>query len=281
MIDLLNSLKNTRRLRTLELLSAEKATITNLQQKLEKKGFAHSQNTILIEYLLPLEEVGLIEEDQNQYWATDFGTKILELVKNLQEFAEMLPPHSECFEETTSTVLLDGPQTFEALKSKVSVASIARVLMRLQDAGLVTGTEERDYIFYLRTKRDSEKENLTSAEAKVYLGIPAMGIAVRKLAPIVGLSLRRTYKYLRKLRGKKLVFTRKIPRVYELTARGAYIAATLRSVHQIASETLLASAILTKDVDTQRFAALNENGDTNGLGQNKTPLTTVLQHQQF
>lgn len=278
MIDLLNSLKNTRRLQTLELLCTEKTTSAILQRSLEKKGFIHSQNTILTEYLLPLEDVGLIENDQNQYWATEFGTRILGLIRDLENFGETLPPHSECFEETTSNILLEGPKTFEDLKAMVPAASIARVLMRLQEAGLITGTEERDYIFYLRTKRNPEKENLSPTEGKVYEGIPTVGIAVRKLAPAIGLSLRRTYKYLRKLRGKKLVFTRKIPKVYELTAKGAYIAVTLRSVHDIAFETLLASAMLTKDDNMQTLVTLNEDHSKNGLGEDTAPLTAWLQH---
>jgi predicted transcriptional regulator len=278
MIDLLNSLKNTRRLQALELLSRERATVAVLQVRLEKKGFIHSQNTIVREYLLPLEDVGLIENEQNQYWTTEFGNRILGLIKDLQEFGETLPAHSECFEETASDILLDGPKTFEDLKTKVPAASIARVLMRLQEAGLITGTEKRDYIFYLRTKRRREKEDLSPTEERVYEGIPAAGVAVRKLAPAIGLSLRRTYKYLRKLRGKKLVFTRKIPKVYELTAKGAYIAVTLRSVHSIALETLLASAILTNDHDVQTLMTLNEHNGKIGLREDTAPLTAWLQH---
>ena len=63
------------------------------------------------------------------------------------------------------------------------------------------------------------------------------GISVKKLAEKTGLSVRRIYKYLRGLKGKKLVFTRKTPRSYSLTAKGKKLAYLLQELQNLVEET--------------------------------------------
>ena len=97
MINLLNALKNDRRLQILEIVSEGCYSIAKLQQELKKRGYHHSQQTIAKEYLIPLLEVGLTGEDQNRYYATVFGFRLNELIKDFSDVENVLPPHSFCW----------------------------------------------------------------------------------------------------------------------------------------------------------------------------------------
>jgi predicted transcriptional regulator len=236
MIKLLNTLKNIRRLQTLETISEGYYSIVRLQQELKKRGYYHSQQTIAEEYLTPLIEVGLSEEDQNRYYATAFGRRLNELMKDFSDVENVLPPHSECYEETALSMLLDKPKTYEDLRSVIPAKSVARVLNRLQKAKLVERAKENDYVFFFRTKRDSNIAKVSPTERRVYENIPTDGISARKLVEKTRISLRRTYKYLRRLKGKKLVFTRKRQKSYALTAEGLQITLMLNGIHDLALE---------------------------------------------
>ena len=48
--------------------------------------------------------------------------------------------------------------------------------------------------------------------------------------------MRRTYKILRGLKGKKLIFTRRTPKVYGLTCKGIKLASALQDLQQIINE---------------------------------------------
>jgi predicted transcriptional regulator len=103
-------------------------------------------------------------------------------------------------------------------------------------------------VFYFKTKRDSDGLEVSPTEKRVYANISNEGIPAKKIATKTGISLRRTYKYLRKLRGKKLVFARTIPKSYGLTANGVEMAAMLKRVHDSAVDTLAVMVQLVKDV---------------------------------
>jgi predicted transcriptional regulator len=237
MIKLLNTLKNDRRLQILEIISEGCHSIARLQQELKKRGYYHSQQTIAEEYLTPLLEVGLAEEDQNRYYATVFGCRLNKLIKDFSDVENVLPPHSECYEETALGMLLDKPKTYEDLKSMIPAKSVARILNRLQKAKLVETAKENDYIFYFQTKRDSKSTKFSPTEKRVYENIPIEGISARKLAEKTSISLRRTYKYLRMLKGKKMVFKKKRPKSYALTAKGLKIAKMLKGIRNLTLET--------------------------------------------
>ena len=59
-----------------------------------------------------------------------------------------------------------------------------------------------------------QERNLYRTERKVYDQYYE-GISAGKLVKETGLSMRRTYKYSRGLKGKKLVFIRRTPKAYE------------------------------------------------------------------
>jgi len=256
MVKLLNTLKNDRRLQILEIISEWCHSIARLQQELKKRGYYHSQQTIAEEYLTPLIEVGLAGEDQNRYYATVFGCRLNELIKDFSDVENVLPPHSECYEETALGMLLDKPKTYEDLKSMIPAKSVARILNRLQKAKLVETTKENDYIFYFQTKRDSNTINFSPTERRIYENIPIKGIPARKLAEKTSISLRRTYKYLRRLKGKKLVFARKRPKSYALTARGLKIAKMLKGLRNLTLETLSAASPIVNSNGSQEFLKL-------------------------
>jgi predicted transcriptional regulator len=235
--DLLNVLKNRTRFAILQTIE-KTHSVSKLQQELKRAGYMHSQDTITAEYLRPLVKVGLAAESQDQFFATAFGGKLASLIENIPEFTEILPAHSECYEENILKSLFNGPRTFEEIKDLVPSKIVSRILKRLKAVGLMDTPEDRDYIFFFRSKRDSDKEALTTTEAKVYHNIPNEGISAKKLSQKAELSLRRTYKYVRGLKGKKLVFARKTPKTYTLTDKGERLAWLLIELHRLVGETV-------------------------------------------
>jgi predicted transcriptional regulator len=235
--DLFNVLKNNTRLHILRAIVKHRYSVSKLQEELKKAGHSHSQDTINQEYLRPLLAVGLAAETQEQYYATTFGGKLNELIGDFSEFATVLPAHSECYEEALLNALLPGSKTFEEIDALVSSKVASRILKRLRTAGLIETPKERDYVFFFRSKRDPNKETLSSTERKVYDNISEEGISAKKLAEKTGISMRRTYKYLRGLKGKKLVFTRKTPKVYGLTDKGEKLASLLHELQNLVEET--------------------------------------------
>jgi predicted transcriptional regulator len=281
MTNLLNTLKNERRLQLLEIISVEPHSIAQLQQKLRKLGFNHSQQTIGQEYLNPLTTVGLTDENQNLYHSTLFGRRICDLVKDFHDLERLLSPHSECYEEIALDALMKGPRTYEGLRRIIPEKSLARVLSRLQKAALAETNAEKDYIFFFATKRSPDRSVFSPTEKKVYKVIPKEGISARSLAREAGISLRRTYKYLRKLKGKKLVFTRKRPTTYSTTAKGARVGTMLEAIHKLAVEALNAAAYLVDDENLVEKVELNvETAEKKRKNERLVPLTKIQPFRQ-
>jgi DNA-binding HxlR family transcriptional regulator len=235
--ELFNVLKNETRLHILKAIADGRYSVSQLQQELKKTGHTHSQETISEEYLQPLMAVGLANESRDEYYATHFGGRLTEILGVFPEFADVLPAHSECYEETLLQALLAGPKTFEDIETVISGRIASRILKRLREVGLIETPEDRDYIFFFKSKRDPSKETFAETEQKVYQCIPSEGISAGKLSKQTGLSMRRTYKYLRGLKGKKLVFIRKTPKAYGLTCKGEMLASVLEGLHEIVEET--------------------------------------------
>lgn len=233
---LLNTLKNERRLKILELLDKSAISIPYLQKELKDLGFGHSQETILSEYIEPLMATGLVCENSGHFKATTFGFEIGQLFANMGDKERVLPPHSECYEEKVIEALFEGPKAYDELKLLVSSESLKRVVARLLEAGLVTKNGENNYVYYFRTKRPIGMETLSSTEKRVYESICDEGLTGEKLAEKTGITLRRTYKYIRKLKGKKLVFKRICPKTFNLTEDGVKVAMFLAKLCAIVKE---------------------------------------------
>jgi DNA-binding HxlR family transcriptional regulator len=247
--DLFNVLKNQTRFHILKSIVKGKYSVSQIQQELKKTGHSHSQDTINEEYLQPLMEVGLANEARDEYYATTFGGRLTELLCDFPEYVNMLPAHSECYEETLLRALLEGPKTFEDIQTLISPKITSRILKRLRAVGLIETPQERDYVFFFKSKRDSTKETFTPTERKVYDAISPDGFSAGKLAKETGLSMRRTYKYLRGLKGKKLVFIRRTPKMYGLTDKGEKLASILNGLHQLVADTWSSSQHLINDSD--------------------------------
>jgi DNA-binding HxlR family transcriptional regulator len=234
--DLFNVLKNETRLHILNAIVKGRYSVSQLQQELKKAGYCHSQETIAEEYVRPLMDVGLAAENRDEYYATIFGGRLNEVLEGFPEFGNVLPAHSECYEETLLSALLSGPKTFQEVEELISPKGASRVLKRLKTGELIETPEERDYVFFFRSKRDPNKESFFVTERVVYDSIPEDGISAKKLAEKTGLSMRRIYKYLRGLKGKKLVFTRKTPKSYGLTEKGERLALVLQGLQDLIEE---------------------------------------------
>jgi predicted transcriptional regulator len=234
--NLFNVLKNETRLHILKAIVKGRYSVSQIQQELKKEGRVHSQDTINEEYLQPLIAVGLAAETQDQYYATTFGDRLTHVLGGFPEFANVLPAHSECYEEALISALLSGPKTFEDVESLISPKIASRILKRLRTVGLIQTPEERDYVFFFRSKRNPAKETFSSTERKVYDSIPEEGISAKKLSEKAELSMRRIYKYLRGLKGKKLVFTRKTPKAYGLTDKGESLALVLQDLQSLVED---------------------------------------------
>jgi len=245
--ELFNVLKNETRLHILQAIVNCRYSVSRLQQELKKTGHSHSQDTINEEYLRPLMAVGLATETRDEYYATTFGGRLTELLESFPGFAEMLPAHSECYEEILLQSLLSGPKTFEDVEALISPKIASRILKRLRSVGLIETPEERDYIFFFRSKRDPNKETFTVTERKIYDTIPNEGISAGKLARETELSTRRTYKYLRGLKGKKLIFIRRTPKAYGLTCKGEMLASILQALQRIVEDAWSSSERVMQD----------------------------------
>ncbi|MGA2682917.1 MAG: winged helix-turn-helix domain-containing protein [Candidatus Bathyarchaeia archaeon] len=245
--ELFNALKNETRLSILQAMANGRFTVCQLQHKLKEAGQNHSQSTISKEYLSPLVAVGLASQVQEEYYATAFGLRVIQLLARFQEFARKLPAHSECYEETLLQALLSGPKTFEDIEPFILQKNVSRVLKRLCVARLIATPKERDYIFFFKSKRDPNQEKLTKTERKIYDAIANQGISVGNLAKETGLSTRITYKYLRHLKGKKLVFNRRTLKAYRLTRAGEKLALSMQVVQKIVEDAWISSELVMRD----------------------------------
>ena len=140
-------------------------------------------------------------------------------------------------QETVLQYLLSESKTYQDIEAIVGLNITSRVLERLLSAGLVKAPEEREYIFFFKSKRDPAKEKLTPTEQKIYDALNDEGIAARKIAKKTGLCIRRIYKYIKRLKGKKLVFLRRTPKKYSLTCKGQKLALALKEIEQIVEDT--------------------------------------------
>jgi len=233
---LLNAIKNARRRQILGALYEYPRSVKELQRYLKGIGFYHSRSTFAFAYLKPLMEAGLVREEGVRYRSTIYGRMIHDALRH-SNYKGSLPIHSCCYEEVVLNELANGPRTFGELATKVPSNSLSRTLMRLRARALLAQRPNSDYVFYHRIK-GRPKMVLSPTEKRVFNSISLTGIPVRQLAGEVGITLRRTYKYLRRLREKKLVFALRLRRTYELTIEGKKVAGLLNEMAKLATSSL-------------------------------------------
>ncbi|MCK4476923.1 hypothetical protein KAU88_00125 [Candidatus Bathyarchaeota archaeon] len=227
-LKLLNAIKNKRRLAILGILHERSLVFDDLQKKLRNHGFHHSQK-IIDDYLKPLFKAGLVKERNKRFGLTLYGRKIHDaMIRHC--FSGQLPIHSSGYEEEILRSLLHCAKTRGGLFEGAPTKSLSRTLKRLQERELILNNSPSNRVFYFRTKRALFLERLSLTQKRICDAIPQAGIPARYLSQTVGINLRRTYKYLRSLRGKKLVFRRYVPIRYELTRKGRAIAEFLEEI---------------------------------------------------
>lgn len=235
---LLNAVKNPRRQRLLDMLCDHPSDLTELQTRMKSEGFYHSKSTIDNAYVKPLINTGLVREDGGLFRVTFYGRKVDESLHGA-EWEKPLPIHSCCYEEIVVEELAQAPKNFNQLAEKVPRKSLSRILMRLRTEGILQLEKmHEDYVFYTKAK-GKLGSILSPTEKRIFDILPTQGVAARQLSKEAGISLRRTYKYLHRLREKKLVFALKKPRTYKLTDKGREIAKILRHVSSLASSTAM------------------------------------------
>ncbi len=242
MPNLLNALKNDRRQEVIEALSERPRSLKEIQEHLKGKDHHHSRSTIASTYVEPLVNVGLVQEKDSKYRLTLYGRRFKDMLSNFN-VEDSLPPHSRCYEENVLRKLKDGPKNHSDLAEFVPENSLSRTLQRLKERGLVRKSESPCYVFYFRTKK-VPKRKFSPTEKRVYEAIPEIGVSAPELSEKGGINLRRTYKYLRRLRRRRLVFTRKRPGTYELTPSGREVADFLEEAMDLALDASRASTLL-------------------------------------
>lgn len=230
-VSLLNAIKNERRLAILQTLNERSLRVEELQKSLRKYGYSHSKKT-LDQYLKPLFNAGLIRNEEKRLVLTLYGRKINDLVEK-HNFDGKLPIHSSGYEERILRSILIGPKTRSELLKTVPPKSLPRALKRLKENDLISNDSQSDHILYFRTKRALYMERLSPTQKSICRAIPEDGISARSLSRTAGINLRRTYKYLRSLRGKKLLFRRKVRHDYHLTETGRTSAKFLEKIASI------------------------------------------------
>ena len=137
MRELFNVLKNATRLGILQATVGGRYSVSQLQQEQKKAGHSHSQDTLIKEYLRPLLTVGLASETLDKYYATRFGTRIIANLGCFPQFAEKLPAHTECYEETLLQSMIYGSKTFKQIEALIEPKAVSRTLKRLRSTGLI------------------------------------------------------------------------------------------------------------------------------------------------
>ena len=211
----------------------------SLQEFLKTKGYRHSQCTIISQYVEPLMKTGLVETNRTKYHLTLYGKKFHDILKRFN-VENQLQPHSRCYEKIILKQLRDKPQTYKVLAESLAMKSLSRSLKRLIENGAVSKSKTSVYVFYFRTKK-VPKKSFSPTEKRVYNSISNVGVSAHQLSLNVGISIRRIYKYLRRLRKRRLVFTRKKPRTYYLTPSGVRLAYFLEETEKLVLDALKAS----------------------------------------
>jgi DNA-binding HxlR family transcriptional regulator len=230
--NLFNTLKNETSLFIMRSLVNDRYSLDHLQVKLKKAGYHHNQSAISKEYLQWLTVLGLACESQGEFHLTLFGSRLTKLIERYPKFVLNLPDSSKCYEEIVLQHLLSGSKTFESIEAVIFQRNVSRTLKRLWSARLISKSVDREYVFFFKTKRNPNKEALTATERKIYDGLSYQGISAGKLASRTSFSTRVVYRCIKRLKGKKLVFQRRTPKVYALTVKGRKLAIVLYDLQQ-------------------------------------------------
>jgi len=229
LVRLLNAIKNRRRLKILQILSPQPQDLKELRVDLKDEGCYHSLDTVE-KYIEPLIETGLVRAVKNRYTLTSLGREIQEILR--EHGLEAFSPHSNCYEELCIQALRSGKKTYQELAGILEPPTLQRVLKRLEKAELIVRDHSSDRVFFSTTHGKPDGK-LSPTEGKILNAIKrnrSPRVSARELSKLVGINLRRTYKYLARLKQKKRITQWRRPVSYELTKKGESIARCLEAI---------------------------------------------------
>jgi predicted transcriptional regulator/predicted DNA-binding transcriptional regulator len=180
-------------------------------------GYSHSLATIQ-QYLQPLIEAELAGHKNAKYLLTTKGSEIVDLVGKA-DILLRFPANSSCLEELSLVAIKNGYRKFEDLAKVVDRTLLPRALNRLQKQGLIRSNHPKDHVQFYRVKVRLMGGG-SPTERRVFHAVTPDSISVTDLSKAVGINIRRTYKYLARLKKRGLILQRKLPVTYELTQTG-------------------------------------------------------------
>jgi len=227
--ELLNLMKNSRRLKIMESLIEKPFSLKDIRDGLKEIGYYHSLSTLRDNYITPLEDADFIQKEDNLYKITSRGKIIYNVLINSE--ITKLPIQSR-YDEKILMTLLSGPKSYNELTEIVPNGSLYRSLKRLKRSDLIIKTNLSGHIFYFATKRRPTRR-LSPTEMRIFKALPKEGISVRDLTEKVGISARRVYKYLRRLRHKRHVEKVEKTTFYRVTDAGRRLAQSLNAAYNL------------------------------------------------
>jgi len=229
LVRLFNAIKNRRRIRILQILSTHPHDLEELRADLKDEGCYHSLNTVA-RYIEPLVEAGLVRTANNRYTLTSLGKDIQDILSG--HGLEAFSPHSNCYEELCIQALRSGRKTYQELTVILEPSTLQRVLKRLEKAELIVRKHSSDHVFFSAI-HGKPNGKLSPTERRILNAIKinrSSGVPARELSKLVGINLRRTYKYLSRLKQKKRMVQWRKSVSYELTKRGESVATCLEEI---------------------------------------------------
>ena len=228
--ELFNRMKNSRRLKIMESLIEKPLSLKDIRDGLKEKSYYHSLSTLRDSYITPLEDADFIQNEDDLYKITSKGKIISNILIN-SEIAK-LPLHSKGYEEKILNALLSGPKPYNELTKIVPNGSLHRSLKRLQHKNFIVNSSFPSRVFYFASKRRPTRR-LSPTEMKIFKALPKEGISGRDLTEKVGISVRRVYKYLKRLRYKRHVEKVKKTAIYKVTDAGKRLAQSLNTAYTL------------------------------------------------
>lgn len=267
---ILNAIKNERRLSILQLLQEAPYSEKEIQGRLRSMGHTHSPTTIQ-GYLKPLVEAELVVHRLGKYQTTAQGSKVLQLVCKTN-FLLRFPSNSSCQEELSLIAIKNGYRTFEELGKIVDRSLLPRALNRLQREGLLQSNHPRDHVQFYRVKVRLRGDT-SPTERRVFRTLSEEGISARDLSKAVGITVRRTYKYLARLKKKGLALQRILPVTYVLTSTGKtvadFIEETIAQALDRPRRIILTPQMGTEELGMRRPLAIIQQYGGNGILQSE------------
>ncbi|MEM2885919.1 MAG: winged helix-turn-helix domain-containing protein, partial [Thermoproteota archaeon] len=219
--------KNKRRVRLARILIDGPKNLGELQQRLKMEGYYHSKETIAKHYALPMEEAGILVWEGGSCRLTEAGRAVVDSLGEA-DLGALFPKGSKCYEEAC-LIALEKNRSYKELLDMIPRADLQRTVRRLAAKGPVAKLKPDRHATY-RLAASGEGARLSVTEEKVLGSISSEGSGVNEISRKAGISVRRTFKYLKRLRERGLVSCSQGLVILSLTEEGKKIAAKILQV---------------------------------------------------